>query len=34
VAKRVHRRLEQRPAQVGRPMLGQRPAAVPCRPTG
>jgi hypothetical protein len=28
VAKRMHRRLEQRPAQVGRPVLGQRPAAV------
>ena len=28
VAKRVHGRLEQRPAQVGRPVLGQRPAAV------
>ena len=28
VAKRVHRRLEQGPAQVGRPVLGQGAAAV------
>ena len=29
MAKRVHGRLEQRPAQVGRPVLAQRTAAVP-----
>jgi hypothetical protein len=28
VSERVHRRLEQGPAQVGGPVLGQRPAAV------
>ena len=28
VLERVHRRLEQRPAQVSRPMLGQRSAAI------
>src|ERR671911_3138016 len=28
VAKRVHRRLEQRPAQIGRPVLGQGAAPV------
>jgi hypothetical protein len=34
MAKRVHRRLEQRPAKVGGPVLGQGARADPCRRTG